>query len=350
MADETNHINRILYLSFNQDLTCINCGTDKGFLIFNTNPFSLRFKSMFGSGAGIVEIVGSCNIVALVGGGKIPIAPPNKCMLWDDNLKKVVSELEYCGVVRGVKIRRDALVVATDDKTRVYDLNTLKELYKIKTGPNPTGLCDLCPNLEKPLLLTKTHKKGHVKAVNFKNDPEQQDLGVVLCHDNEIRTIKMNKDGTKFVTSGELGTLVRIFDTETLTEISELRRGSDHAVIQSVYFSDDSKFLIVSSDKCSAHIFSLSDEYSNTKSSVNAIGGLLPAYFSSTWSMNKVNVPHDKYVAGMVKSKTPDQNGDCYDIYIATYNGIFLHYLFMPKENRLVMKSEIKFMELLNTQ
>lgn len=339
--------NKILYLSFNQNLGCINCGTDKGFIIFDTNPFKIRFQKMFGSGAAIVEIVDESNIVAIVGGGKLPIAPPNKCMIWDDRTKKVESELEYHNCVRGVKIRRDGLVVSTDDKTRVYDLeDNLKERYKVKTGKsNELGLCDLCVNLDKPYVITKTHKKGHIKLANFKNEPESQELGVLDCHENEIRTIKMNRDGTKFATSSELGTLVRIWDVDTMNKLAEVRRGSDYANIQSVYFSDDSKFLIVSSDKSTVHIYSLTDEYQNTKSSLDFMSGVLPKFFSSVWSMNKLTVPDDKFVSGMVKSK--DQK-DCYDIYVALYSGVFLHYNFFPKENRIALKNEVKFMNLID--
>jgi hypothetical protein len=33
----------ILCLSFNQDCTCMAAGTEKGFIIFNTNPFKKKF-------------------------------------------------------------------------------------------------------------------------------------------------------------------------------------------------------------------------------------------------------------------------------------------------------------------
>lgn len=346
--EETTQANKILYLSFNQDLGCINCGTDKGFIIFNTKPFGVRFQKMFGSGAGIVEIVDSCNVVALVGGGQHPIAPPNKCMLWDDSEKKVVSELEYFNCVRGVKIRRDTLVVATDDKTRAYDLNNdLEEHYKIKTGSNELGLCDLSFTLDKPFLLTKTKKKGNVKVINFKERDEAQEVGNIQCHDNDIRTMRMNKDATKFVTTSELGTLVRIWDMETMNKIKEYRRGSDYANIQSVYFSDDSKFLIVSSDKTTVHIWSLTDEYKNTKSTLDFMSGVLPKYFSDEWSMAKLTVPDENFVSGMVRS---EEQKDCYDIYVATYSGVFYHYVFLPKEKRLALKNEVKFLDISDSQ
>jgi hypothetical protein len=34
----------ILCISFNQDYSCMAAGTEKGFMIFNTNPFKKKFS------------------------------------------------------------------------------------------------------------------------------------------------------------------------------------------------------------------------------------------------------------------------------------------------------------------
>lgn len=35
---------QILYVSFNQDFTCISIGTDEGYLIYNIEPLKLIFE------------------------------------------------------------------------------------------------------------------------------------------------------------------------------------------------------------------------------------------------------------------------------------------------------------------
>ena len=39
-----NNTNHILYLSFNQDYTCISIGTDEGYLIYNVEPLKEIIK------------------------------------------------------------------------------------------------------------------------------------------------------------------------------------------------------------------------------------------------------------------------------------------------------------------
>ena len=84
----------ILYISFNQDSSCISIGTESGFKIINTFPFlDLYYKEMKG-GIGIIEMLNKSNILALVGGGKNPAFPENELILWDENKGEEISKIK----------------------------------------------------------------------------------------------------------------------------------------------------------------------------------------------------------------------------------------------------------------
>ena len=52
------------------------------------------------------------SLMFLLGGGRSPLYPPNKVIIWDDILGKEVAELEFRERVRGMGCRRGWLIVA----------------------------------------------------------------------------------------------------------------------------------------------------------------------------------------------------------------------------------------------
>ena len=83
----------ILYLSFNQDNTCIAIGAENGFKIINVSPFlDLYYKDMKG-GIGIIEMLYKSNILALAGGGKNPKYNLNEFVLWDEEKDSEICKI-----------------------------------------------------------------------------------------------------------------------------------------------------------------------------------------------------------------------------------------------------------------
>lgn len=67
----------------------------------------------------------------------------------------------------------------------------------------------------------------------------------------------MSADGSRIATASEKGTIVRVFDSVEGTQLFELRRGADHAVVYSLSFSQACDWLATTSDKGTVHVFSL---------------------------------------------------------------------------------------------
>ncbi|KAG4916616.1 Autophagy-related protein 18a [Glycine soja] len=292
----------LLYLSFNQDQACFAAAADNGFRIYNCDPFRELFRRDFdGGGIGHVEMLFLCNIFALVGGGPNPQYPPNKVMIWDDHQGHCIGELSFRAAVRGVRLRRDRIIVVVEQKIFVYNFADLKLVHQIETVPNPKGLCAVSQLSDSLVLACPGLHKGQIRVEHY----AQKKTKFISAHDSRIACFALTLDGQLIATASTKGTLIRIFDTDHGTLLQEVRRGANTAEICSLAFSSTAQWLAVSSDKGTVHVFSLKKhsnipELEKTQSSSNSeaavtpsnssrsfikLKGVLPKYFNSEWSV-----------------------------------------------------------------
>ncbi|KAK9084202.1 hypothetical protein Scep_030673 [Stephania cephalantha] len=300
--DQSDSPPNLLHLSFNQDHGCFSAGTDRGFRIYNCDPFREVFRRVFdqGGGLGIVEMVFRWNIFAVVGGGSDPQYPPQKVLIWDDQQSRCTGELSFRSEVRAVRLRRDRIVVVLDQKVYVYDFKNFKVIRQIETSENSKGLCEVSQAAESFVLVCPGLLKGQVRV----DDYSLRKTKFILAHGSSIACFALTQDGKVLATASIKGTLVRIFNTSDGNLLQEVRRGADRAEIYSLAFSPKAQWLAVSSDKGTVHVFSLqvnsgsagNDKPHNavsdanhvlprTRSSLSFIKGVLPKYFSSQWSV-----------------------------------------------------------------
>ncbi|KAL5566043.1 hypothetical protein UlMin_029207 [Ulmus minor] len=292
----------LLHVSFNQDYGCFAVGTDMGFRIYNCDPFREIFRRDFGTrgGIGLVQMLFRCNILALVGGGPDPQYPINKVMIWDDHQSRCIGELSFRSEVKGVRLRRDRIVVVLVQKIFVYNFADLKLLHQIETIANPKGLCEVSHVSGPVVLVCPGLQKGQIRVEHYGSKRTK----FIMAHDSRIACFSLTQDGRLLATASSKGTLVRIFNTLDGSLLQELRRGADRAEIYSLAFSSTAQWLAVSSDKGTVHVFSLKVDSSgllandmtrnapeSNPSNPSAIPslafmkGVLPKYFSSEWSV-----------------------------------------------------------------
>ncbi|XP_027351776.1 autophagy-related protein 18a-like [Abrus precatorius] len=292
----------LLHLSFNQDHACFAAATDNGFRIYNCDPFRELFRREFdGGGIGHVEMLFRCNILALVGGGSHPQYPPNKVMIWDDHQGRCIGELSFRAAVRGVRLRRDRIIVVVEQKIFVYNFADLKLLHQIETVANPKGLCVVSQLSDSLVLACPGLHKGQIRIEHY----AQKKTKFISAHDSRIACFALTLDGQLIATASTKGTLIRVFDTDHGTLLQEVRRGANAAEIYSLAFSSTAQWLAVSSDKGTVHVFSLKvnscvPEHEKSQSSSNSdaaitpsnssrsfikFKGVLPKYFNSEWSV-----------------------------------------------------------------
>lgn len=332
-SDETE----LLYVSWNQDYGCFAAGTSHGFRIYNCEPFKETFRRDLKSGGfKIVEMLFRCNILALVGAGTNSQYPPNKVMIWDDHQSRCIGEFSFRSEVRGVKLRRDRIVVVLEHKIYVYNFMDLKLLHQIETLANPRGLCCLSHNSNTFVLACPGLQRGQVRIEHFGLNMTK----LIHAHDSNIACFTLTTDGLLLATASTKGTLIRIFNTMDGTRLQEVRRGGNRAEIYSIALSPNVQWLAVSSDKGTVHIFSLrvrvmgedsqaqsnsaqglalfeqnsstpldplisSSTGANPSSSLSFLRGVLPKYFSSEWSFAQFHLPEDtQFIAAFGSQNT----------------------------------------------
>ncbi|XP_062230430.1 autophagy-related protein 18a-like [Phragmites australis] len=291
----------LLHISFNQDYGCFAAGIKSGFRIYNCDPFREIFRRDLGTagdgdgggggGISVVEMLFRCNILALVGGGDNPHYPPNKVMIWDDHQSRCIGELSFRSPVRGVRLRRDRIIVVLENKIFVYNFADLKLVHQIETAPNPKGLCVVSQQPGSIVLVCPGAQKGQVRVEHY----GARKTKFINAHTSRVACFALSQDGRLIATASTKGTLIRIFNAAEGNLLQEVRRGADRAEIYSLAFSNNLQYLAVSSDKGTIHVFNLKindkplptpdPEIPHLSPPLSFIKGVLPKYFHSEWSV-----------------------------------------------------------------
>eukprot|EP00931_Biecheleriopsis_adriatica_P117870 TRINITY_DN93351_c0_g1_i1.p1 TRINITY_DN93351_c0_g1~~TRINITY_DN93351_c0_g1_i1.p1 ORF type:complete len:400 (-),score=66.97 TRINITY_DN93351_c0_g1_i1:91-1290(-) len=356
---QSNPVNEILYVNFNQDFTCFVCGTETGFRVYNTDPFHLTFRRDFedGSGLGVVSMLFRTNIVAFSGGGKNPRFQPHKVVIWDDREARTLAELAFKTTVKSVRLRRDLVVVTTDNKVWLYGLKTLKLLDSIETTNNPKGLCCLSAG-ERVVLVCPGKQQGSALVVFYPRNfgelaapADRERTMIIAAHESPIAAMALDSTCSFLATASKKGTIVRVYDTAGDGRPQELRRGLDRAEIHSLTFSGTGEHLAASSDKGTVHIFAIQRSGSssgaagsgyasaeaaastNAKSSLQRLSSVLPAYFSSEWSLAQFRVHDYRYIAAFGQQ-------DPHTVVIVCANGSYYKARFDPAKGGEMVREE----------
>lgn len=226
-------------LRFNQDQSCFCVAMDSGVRIFNVEPLMEKGHldaEQVGS-VGLVEMLHRSNLLAIVGGGSHPKFPDASVLIWDDAREgkdKLVLEFSFPKPVLAVRMRHDRLVVALQSRLYVFSFpHRPTKLFEFDTRDNPKGIVDLCPSLERALLVFPGHKCGSLQLVDLGSaKPGTSSAPVTInAHQSEVGCAALSPPGTLVASASRRGTLIRLFCTQSRARLLELRRGTDPATL-----------------------------------------------------------------------------------------------------------------------
>ncbi|KAG4202581.1 hypothetical protein ERO13_A05G345900v2 [Gossypium hirsutum] len=230
----------ILCASFNQDNSGFAISTKDGFKIIDSNTGRLCYDRAVGAFI-IVEMLYSSSLLAIVGAGEQPSLSPRRLCFFNTTTGAPLREMNFLTSILAVRLNRKRLVVVLQEKTYIYDSNSLSMLDTIDTVPN-------------------------LKA-------------------------------------SEQGTIIRIHLVSEATKSYSFRRGTCSSTIFSLSFAPSLQLpdiLVATSSSGSVHIFSLGFETNQrTKKSGSFLGSILPYSVNDALDPAHHHVLHNAVSAGV---------------------------------------------------
>lgn len=250
----------MLFVDFNQDHSCIACGTNTGFSIWNTKPFEKRICRDLKQPIKIIRPLYKTNVMALVGNGTNEWNEKS-VHIWDDSQEKIITTLSYDKPIVSVRITRSMLCVATRCHVYIYNkpFKTEKEgePHQFVTYDNTYTTIDLNhdPQFE-PTVVFLGINRGYIHVSDKGEHPNR----IIHAHENDIAALAMSSDGKILATVSTKGTVVRVWNIETGKLDFEFRRGTSVTSVTCLAFSSDNRWLIACSGRGTAHVFDIREK------------------------------------------------------------------------------------------
>lgn len=292
---------KIFCLRFNQNCSKFIIGHNTGFKIYDANTLELIKERELKGGVGLICMLQDSNIIALRGGGKDPVGPANRVMIWDENQERFVANLKFKKRVTGIKMTSSKLGVSTLMDYFVFDtLGKISKLFEMPTPNNPTGTFLLEETSQGKSytafpVLTKENveEKGVICVRNLEKTFTGNDSILLKCHKNYIQNMCFSADVGYLAIAPKDGNIIRIFNLRTGKLTKEVRRSFMASEISSMSFDRvNGDWLLVSDNFGDSEIFYVHKDrkneaelnmIQNRRSIFKFLGGIIP-YFNSEWS------------------------------------------------------------------
>ena len=153
-----------------------------------------------------------------------------------------------------IKIKKDLLLVICQKRIYLFNFNTYDIIDTIDTGDNKNGLIGV--NNDPSFTIIAYPSISGLNEVTIKNNKTKKYISFIAQNDT-VSHISKNYDGTLLATTNEKGTIININSCIDGTLLKVFKRGYDKVEHIYICFEKENKFMAVSSNKGTIHIFSL---------------------------------------------------------------------------------------------
>ncbi|KAK5170317.1 Phosphatidylinositol 3,5-bisphosphate-binding protein [Saxophila tyrrhenica] len=294
----------VLSLSFSASRNRFICGLADGVRILRSDnclatyqPSTTDPDSPFTGGIALAEALDD-RCIAFVAGGRTSVGKESVVIFWDCLLEREVQRLEFAEPVKGLRLSGKWMVVVLQERSILFAYQQLQEPTpppendtrdsgdddtRTKTAAQTTEESLRGPNkvhalhptssnpfalisLRNDLLVLPAQSIGQIQLIPLPSGSKR----VLRAHNTALRCIGLSPSGNLLASASEQGTLIRVFNTTTLDQIAEFRRGVEKAIIYSLAFSDGERWLACTSDKGTVHVFDLRPPVSEPPAGVPA--------------------------------------------------------------------------------
>jgi WD40 repeat protein len=315
----------ILCIRFNSTNTLFAVGNEKSFRIYNINKHYPLVNRKFEFGVKIIELLDTSNIIGIVG-----YTTPTILYIWNEATGSIIGSIDLEKIIVDIKLTKSYVCVIFNDSIKLFRINKLQELKKLEKDPLYTGNIFM----SEKYLIYPSNIIGNINLYDINNDKEV----IINAHQNNLANFGVS--GNYLSSVSKMGTLIRVFDIETLKLVKEYRRGICNSILYTCCMSNDNKYLLTTGDTGTIHIYNLLDEAQNTKSIFGSIGFILPDYFSSVWSSIKY-YDYDNISKQHIACFDPNNSNH---IIVCTYDGNIIKYNIDNKNRTLNIYDSISFL------
>ena len=269
--------------SFNQDVTCVCIGTERGFRIRTILPppsgsqtsstTNMVHQCQIPAGVTLCHMLYGTSLLAIV-----KTSTPRTLSLVNAWTGESLRDLHFVASVKRVEMNRRILcALAADGGLHVFNLTNLQLIRSIGCNhpsdparaieglnASTAGAFFAVSNVEDELFIVCRCRKrlGWVRVYKIIEQAgiRLAPIGAFDAHNHSIARIAIGgpKGKQTLATASEKGTVIRIFDLgSTFRKLGVLLRGSSLCSMHSIAFNSDATMVASSSSNCTVHVFLL---------------------------------------------------------------------------------------------
>ena len=256
---------KILYSSFNSNNSCLTLGMQFGYRIYDlTKKDNLFFyERNLGKGIGIIEMLDKTCILALVGGGNNPYGEPKQVNIYDDREGKVISEMKFKSDILNLRLKRDKLLVVSENYIYIINLANLKSIDSINLGEDnkkkvPFAFCleqeinklayNVINNLENKIVINSYFSENKKTSIELKTNYKQN---------NFIKFMEFNKNARLIGISPKNYKYLELYNAENGLIVCKCKLDVESLNVKHISFSQEDDFFCCFSDSGEVNIFNI---------------------------------------------------------------------------------------------